>query len=180
MSINTRRRGLTALVATLLAMAAALANPTPAKAAGYFYHTPGTSYSWYDFDLVDDWMHLQSHPSALATGKCYDTLFDWDRGWQHYDSRLARTCVSWTVRNTQRSNEPDTVDLVNVQKLGACYGINQQTNIPYSNCIDPIGGVNDINTQVGSYNLCVRAWSMTGTATGLQYFNGGNPTSCTS
>jgi len=172
-----RRRGLTALLAVVLGFAAATVGASPAWASGYIYHAPGGSYGWYNFSIVDDWLHLQAQPQDLAVGKCYDIIFDWDNGPMHYDARLARSCKDWTIRNTQVSNEPDIYNLVNVQKLGVCYGTNQATNVPTSNCTATIGGMSGINTQVGTGNMCVRAWSMKPDGT-LQFFGAGIPDDC--
>ena len=176
LSVKPRRRGVTALVALMLGVAAALVGASPAWAAGYIYHPPGGSYGWYNFSIVTDWLHLQAQPQDLTSGKCYDIIFDWQRG-GHFDARLARSCKDWTIRNTQVSNENDNVDLVNVQKLGVCYGTNQATNVPTSNCTATIGGMSGIDTNVGPTKFCVRAWSMKPDGT-LQFFNGGDPTDC--
>lgn len=172
-----RRRGLAALAALMLGVVTALFGASPAQAAGYIYHGPGGSYGVYDFSVADDWMHLQSHPQDMTTGNCWDTIFDWYRGPGHYDARLARSCKDWTARNTQRSNESSAINLVNVQRLGVCYGPNQYTNSSSAYCTNRIGTVIGVNVTVGPNNLCTRAWSMTPTGT-LQFFGAGIPWEC--
>ena len=70
---RTRRRLAAAAVAVVLGVAATFGIATPAWAAIYMYHGPGSSYGMVDFDLIDDWMHLYTQSQTLATGKCLDT-----------------------------------------------------------------------------------------------------------
>lgn len=174
-----RRRGFAALAATLLGLTAALVGASPAWAAGYIYHAPGGSYGFYDFSVSADWLHLTDYPQDMTANWCYDTILDWYRGPGHFDSRLARSCKDWTTRTTGQNYESSAVDLVNVQKLGVCYGPNQHTNQSPGGCTNQIGSVTSVNTFVGASNYCVRAWSMTTSGTN-QYFSGGVTTSCTS
>lgn len=178
MSTSTRPRRWTAgVVAALFGILAVLLGASPAWASGYIYYGPSGSYGMYDFSIVDDNLRLYAQPTNMASGKCYDEILDWDRGGGHYDARLARSCKSLTARDTQVSNESSQVNLVSVQKLGVCYGTNQATNVPTSNCQSTIGGMSGINTKVGTGNLCVRAWSMT-PAGSLQFYSGGIPWEC--
>ena len=70
---RTRRRLAAAAVAVVLGVAATFGIATPAWAAIYMYHGPGSSYGMVDFDLIDDWMHLYTQSQTLATGTCLDT-----------------------------------------------------------------------------------------------------------
>lgn len=126
-----------------------------------------------------DYLRLISSPTTLASGKCFDMILDWSRGAAgHYDARLARSCKAVTQRDTAVSHESPH-NLIGINRLGTCYGTNQNTNGAGSVCHFVIGGPAGIPTNVGASQFCIRAWSMTPTGT-LQFFSGGDPTSCTS
>jgi hypothetical protein len=175
-----RRRVVASAAASLLGAVVAVTVAGPAWAtSGYTYWGPTASYGFYDYDgaASPDWLHLIASPTTLASGKCYDEILDWNpEDSSHYDARLARSCKSSTERNTQVSHE--AYDVASVpNKLGTCYGPNQATNVPVSNCKNVIGNVGTVVTNVGATQYCVRAWSMTPSGT-LQYFSGGDPTDC--
>lgn len=181
------RRGIAVLAAILAGLLAAVYGTTPALAysSGTIYGGSGiggffTTYEyepWATIPPNQDWLNLTSQPQTLASGKCFDALFDWSRGGLHYDARLARSCKSWTVRRTQVSHEAYNVD--SPHRLGNCYGTNQNTAGSGSICHFTIGGSAGMVTKVGATEWCIRGWSMTPTGT-LQFFNGGSPISCTS
>ena len=186
---TTRWRWLAAAIASMVGLTAVVLTADPAWAtSGYTYWGPAASYGFYNYNPSNTTttianLRLIAAPGTLASGKCYDQILDWKRvvivGNSHYDSRLARSCKSSTQRDTQVSHESNNVDLESVQKLGVCYGTNQATNKPVSNCKTVTGSLANIDTNVGATKFCVRAWSMT-PAGATQFFSGGVVTSCTS
>lgn len=184
MSATTRRRrGFAVVVAAILGFASAFVSTTPAQAAisGYIYGGPANAYGFYDYSWTvpyppgSDWLRIVSQSTTLAAGKCYDMIFDWSRA-GHYDARLARSCKAYTPRNSQVSHESPH-NLGPAQRLGICYGTNQDTNGAGSVCNFTVGGPSGVVTRVGPNEYCVRAWSMKPDGT-YQFFGGGNPIQC--
>src|SRR5690242_17037678 len=108
-TVSKYPRWLTAAAATLLGLVTIIFGASPALASphqGYTYWGPSTSYGYwkYDYDAPEDYLRLLSSPATLASGKCYDEILDWDPGLSHYDGRLARSCKSFTPRDTQVSH----------------------------------------------------------------------------
>lgn len=115
----------------------------------------------------------------MATEKCLDVIFDWDRvGVGRYDARITRSCRSNAARSSGTQNEPYNVGAIN--KLATCYGIRDSTNSPVSQCsivIEAEGTIASVNTDLP--NACVRSWILTAGGTSA-YYAAGDSASCTS
>lgn len=182
MSANMLRRLRLLSVAALVGLLSALAGAAPASAAsgsGYIYRAPGSSYGYYQYNNVSTvltTMRILSNPATLASGYCYDMWLDHTNSTGgHYDGRVARSCRSLTQRDSGSTNEGGALNGLN--KLGVCYGPNNSTNNPTSNCKMNVGSMAAVNTALP--NACARSWivSASGVAT---YSSGGNVYSCTS
>ncbi|GAA2404805.1 hypothetical protein Cme02nite_63310 [Catellatospora methionotrophica] len=116
----------------------------------------------------------------MGSNKCIDVWLDFDRDAaigesDHYDARVARSCQSMVSRDTLDTYE--TTDVTGVLKLGACYGNNNATTSPLSNCTQVTGTLTGVVPAVP--NNCTRAWVMTAGGKS-EYFDGGVSTSCSS
>ena len=172
-TIHPRHRRMYALAAALIVtLAAALLPANPALAADntMYYGAAGAS-GYYYWDNDENKIQLLARPTTLPSGWCYDTKFDWGRFGLHYDARVARSCRSNTVRNTQISTEGWNVSGVN--KAGVCYGPNQATNSGAcaTGTTNGEGVVGDIEDTFAENQTCLPSWSMTPTRT-LQFFGG--------
>lgn len=155
------------------------ASPAHASGSGTIYRAPGTSYGYYNYQdhSTASYLRLLAWPTTLASGKCYDTWFDWTRtviaGSNHYDARVARSCRSNANRDTGTNAESNYVHSYN--KLGVCYGNNNATTSPISNCTST-----SVSGVVPSLpNMCTRAWWLTSGGV-VNYHAGGSSTSCSS
>lgn len=183
MSITTTvRRCVSGVAAALLAVAIVFAGGSPAQAAsgsGYIYRAPGSSFGYYSYTNVNSArtdFRLLSQPRTLSSGYCYDLWLDHTNATGgHYDARVSRSCRS----NTNRDTGPQIDSLAGngLNKLGVCYGPNNNTNSPLSNCLMNIGSMSAVSTNLP--NNCNRAWIMSSGASTL-YYSGGNSYSCTS
>lgn len=179
----TRGKRLLATSATVLAgLLSVLIGSTPALAAsgsGYLYHSPGSSYGYYSYNNVNTaltTMRVLSNPATLASGKCLDIWLDHHKSnGGHYDSRVARSCRSLTQRDSGSTSESGALNGLN--KLGVCYGNNNATNVPTSNCTMTIGSISGVSTSLPS--TCTRSWIMSAGGT-ASYSSGGDIYSCTS
>jgi hypothetical protein len=170
------------LATTLVGLLTVFAGSSPALAAsgsGYIYHAPGTSYGYYSYNNVNTvltTMRVLSNPATLASGKCLDIWLDHHNSTGgHYDSRVARSCRTLTQRDSGSTAEPGALNGLN--RLGVCYGNNNATNSPISNCAQTIGSLSGV--PVSLPNKCSRSWIVSSGVT-VTYNSGGNVYSCTS
>ena len=173
-------------VAALIAIAM-VAPGTPAFATvgvgySYLYKGPSPGYGFLDWNTNFNTVRLLSNPVALESGKCTDAWFDWHRiGGGHFDSRVARSCLSSSQRDSGTTTE--SMDLGDMQKAATCYGPNNAT-ITSSQCEQDSrrqpgseGEITGVNPNLPS--TCTRSWRLTSSGSYL-YDSGGSSTSCTS
>ncbi len=180
--MSLTRRLLAATTALLLPVAAVFAFAAPAQAAsgsGYIYRAPGSSYGYYQYNNVNSastTYRVMSDPTTMTSGYCYDLWLDHTNATGgHYDARNARTCRSGGLRDSGSQN--DSLAGNGLNKLGVCYGPNNSTNSPLSNCERVTGSMSAVATSLPSN--CSRAWVETSSGS-LVYYSGGNSYSCTS
>lgn len=182
---HTRRRRIASLLATVLLgiVSSVFVSAQPAQAASlYMYHGPGSSYGYYNQNVNTNFLRLLTSPASMTTGRCLDTWYDWERGnvgpgeSEHFDARVSRSCRSFAQRDTGSTYEVASAYFVGIQKVGVCYGLDDATATPLSNCYEvlPLTGVVD-----SVPNPCTRTWYLSPAGTAA-YYGGGDSYSCTS
>lgn len=163
--------------AAVLGLAGVGFGAVPAYAAsGNIYKGPSGSFGHYEQNDSSNQLRIFAAPTNLGTNQCLDLWYDWTRisgEGTHYDARMARSCRDYTTRDSGTNTE--TYNVFSWNKLGACYGPNNATTSPISNCTD-----SELSTVLPSVpNTCTRSWVVQVSGT-LQYGSGGSSVSCSS
>jgi hypothetical protein len=149
----------------------------PAYAASGIVYVGGSSsgrFGSYNQADSSDYLKLTAQASTLASGRCIDMWYDWDReGVGHFDARVARSCRAGYLRDS--GNTYESTNVYGWNKLGACYGPNDATTSGTCNTLE--GNLGDTLPNIP--NACTRAWELTSGGSYL-YHAGGSSTSCSS
>ena len=171
-------------ISLFMSLALVAFSPTVASAAtgsgqSYLYKGPSGSWGYAEWYGSSNGLRLIANPSSMATGYCLDAWFDWNReGTGHFDARVARSCRGLYQRDSGFNYE--STDVAGMQKWAVCYGLNNQTTSPTSNCNQHPEHTSDISgVNPNLPNSCTRSWRLTSSGSYL-YDGGGSSTSCSS